>query len=317
MPEPGQIDECEFGPYRLIRRVGEGAMGEVLQAVDPKTGSEIAIKRPWTKLEADPKAIRRFEREAKAASSVNHPNICRVLDFGRIDNRHYIAMELIDGMDLARWVQEQPQLDPVRAANLVRKVALGLQAIHATGVVHRDLKPANIMIKPNEEPVVTDFGMANLMDTAIGVSRLTPAGAMVGTPAYMSPEQILAEHEKYCPASDLYSLGIIFYELLCGWPPFSGSLATILGTIVSEPPPEIQVHVPELDANLNRLVQKALNKEPEDRYQSGQEFANAIDDWLTNAGPISAPAPEPSAGTEPSTEPVSRKLSRMLKSLFK
>ena len=305
--------ETEFGPYRLIRRIGEGAMGEVLLAEDPQTERQIAIKRPWVKLEADPKAIKRFEREAKAASSIDHPNICRVFDFGRIDKRHYIAMEFIDGVNLATWVQNQGDLEPARVLRLVRKAALGLHAIHETGIVHRDMKPANIMIKPNEEPVITDFGMANLTDTAIGVSRLTPAGAMVGTPAYMSPEQILAEADRYCPASDLYSLGIILYELLCGWPPFSGSLATILGTIVAERPADLQVHDPTIDEGLNAICQKALEKEPADRFQTGQEFAAAIDEWLEGRSFESSSDDAP----DPASAEKDGRFSRILRSIFK
>lgn len=314
MTQSSPITEAEFGPFRLLRRIGEGAMGEVLLAEDPKTNKQIAIKRPWVRLEADPKAIKRFEREAKAASSVEHPNICRIFDFGRIDKRHYITMEFIDGVDLATWVQNQAELEPVRVVKLIRKVALGLHAIHETGIVHRDMKPANIMIKPNEEPVITDFGMANLTDTAIGVSRLTPAGAMVGTPAYMSPEQILAEQDRYCPASDLYSLGIILYELLCGWPPFSGSLATILGTIVSERPADLQIHLPDLDEGLNAICQKALEKEPVDRFQTGEEFAAAIDGWLSGSQASAEPISSASGDAEPEKD---GRFSRILRSIFK
>lgn len=295
-------------------------MGEVFLAIDPKSGSQIALKRPWFKLEADPKAIKRFEREAKAASSIQHPNICKVYDFGRVADRHFITMEYIDGLNLAHWVQDHPHIPPSRALRLIKLIALGLDAIHAAGVIHRDLKPANIVMTADENPIITDFGMANLIDNATAGSRLTPAGAMIGTPAYMSPEQILADQERFCPASDLYSLGIIMYELLCGWPPFSGSLATILGTIVSEPPPDLQVHSADLDPSLNEICQKALGKEPADRFQTGEQFAAAIDQWQAahseshadGSSGESSENPHAAEGTD-----RSGRITRMIRSLFK
>lgn len=321
MTEPDHIEGTEFGPYTLIRRIGEGAMGEVLLATDNEAKRQVALKRPWARLEADRSAIRRFEREAAAIAVVNHPGICRMYDFGRVDGRNYIAMELIEGENLGTWVQKQPELEAPRALRIIQKTALALSAMHDAGVIHRDLKPANIMIRSDESPVITDFGMASLIQNAFEGSRITPIGAVVGTPAYMSPEQILCEEDRYCPASDLYSLGVILYELLSGWPPFSGSLATMLGAIVAEPPADLQIHVQSLDAGLNTICQKALEKETEDRFQSGQEFAQAIETYLSEQpeSATSAPATDPKEPENPPETPPPKqetRLIRVLKSVF-
>ena len=268
-----------FGPYRIQRRIGEGGMGAVYLAENTETGVAYALKTPFFSQPDDESTIRRFRREARAATALQHPNIYSVHDVGEIDGQHYMTMDYVEGIDLGHWMQQE-EVSTERGLIVAKKLALALNVAHESGIIHRDLKPANVMMTPEGEPVILDFGMARRFD--IDESILTPTGAMVGTPGYMAPEQILANRDKIGPGSDLYSLGVILYELLTGWIPFSGSLATMLGTIVSDPPPDLTSHNPGLNPQLDGLVLKVLAKDPDDRYQSGKEFADAIDEYLTH-----------------------------------
>ena len=265
----------EFGRYRILRKLGEGGMGAVFLALDTTLDRRVALKTPAFARQEDEQIIKRFLREAKAAATIHHPNVCPIFDFGEIDGRHYLTMAYVEGCELAEWVQLKNEIPTELALQIVKKIALGLQAAHDQGVVHRDLKPGNVMMNTENEPIIMDFGMVRLIDSDETI--LTPTGTMVGTPAYMAPEQIMAERESIGPTTDIYSLGVIMYELLSGWPPFSGSLATMLGTIVSDPPPRLEAHAPDLDPRLNDLCLKALAKQQADRYQSGREMAEAID----------------------------------------
>ena len=286
-PDLGDMPK-EFGRYRILRKLGEGGMGAVFLALDTKLDRRVALKTPAFARQEDEQIIKRFLREAKAAATIAHPNVCPIFDFGEFEGRHYLTMAFVEGCELAEWVQLQDDIPPETALQIVKKIAMGLQAAHNAGVVHRDLKPGNVMMNSEGEPIIMDFGMVRLIDSDETI--LTPTGTMVGTPAYMAPEQILAERDTIGPTTDLYSLGVIMYELLTGWPPFSGSLATMLGTIVSDPPPQLQMHCPDLDERLNGLCLKALSKQQSDRYQSGQEFADAIDAWLS--GELAEPTDE-------------------------
>ncbi|MBI1247950.1 protein kinase [bacterium] len=289
----------EFGRYIVQRKLGTGGMGSVYLALDSKLNRRVALKTPSFARHADETLIKRFMREAQAAATIHHPNVCPVFDLGECEGRYYLTMAYIEGDSLARWVQLQDEIPLETALAIVKGIALGLHAVHEAGIIHRDVKPGNIMMTAAEEPIITDFGMVRLIDASNTV--LTPAGAMVGTPGYMAPEQVLFERDLIGPTTDIYGLGVIMYELLTGWPPFSGSLATILGAIVSDPPPTLDCHCPHLDAELSKLCLKALEKDQSKRYQSGQELADAIDAYLRGEVLPSDETPSKSESTDPET----------------
>jgi serine/threonine protein kinase len=269
----------EFGRYRILRKLGQGAMGEVFLAEDKELNRRVALKTPAIRRGSDGKTIKRFLREARSAATIHHPNVCPVYDLGECEGRHFLTMKYIEGCHLAEWVRRQDEIPTELALRLVQKIALGLQAAHDAGLVHRDLKPANVMMSADQEPIIMDFGMVRLLD--VDATVLTPTGAMTGTPAYMAPEQVLGNRDHFGPTTDLYSLGVIMYELLTGSLPFSGSLVTLLGTIVSDTPPPLQSYCSDLDPHLDELCQRALIKEQADRYQSGLEMASAIEAYVS------------------------------------
>ena len=253
-------------------------MASVYLAEDTQQGSEVALKIPHFVATSDEKGIKRFHREGRAAANIEHPHVCQVHDVGEHKGRLFMIMDYVEGCSLAEWLQQATDISVEQAVNITIKIARGIEAAHQNGVVHRDLKPANIMMTPASEPVITDFGMACWTDLQETV--LTPTGAMVGTPGYMAPEQITGDKEKVGPASDIYSMGIILYELLTGWVPFSGNLATLLGSIVSDPPPRPTTYCEHLDPALETICLRALEKDPTARYATAGQFADALGDYL-------------------------------------
>lgn len=268
---------CTFGRYRIERRLGKGGMGHVYLAHDGMLDRPVALK--VSRFGArEGEAVERFLREARSAAGLQHEGICRVLDFGSVDGVHFLTMDYVDGEPLAKRVEAGGAKEPRRAAELVRQVALALDAAHRAGVVHRDLKPANIMLGTDGRPRVVDFGVAR----RAGDSTLTQAGATVGTPAYMSPEQI--QGEPVGPASDVYSLGVILYELLTGRLPFNGqNLAQLTYQIVHGKTPPPSQYRPDLDPALESICLTAMARPVEERYPSMADFAQALGDYLTGA----------------------------------
>ncbi len=198
---------------------GSGAMGDVYLADDTQLDRPVALKIPRFSDDRDDELIERFYREARAAATVRHPNLCPVYDAGEIDGIHYLSMAFIEGRPLCDLLSTKKRFAPRDAATLILKLAKALNAAHTSGVIHRDLKPANIMIDSHDEPIIMDFGLSRRTNKED--SRLTQSGLVMGSPAYMSPEQVEGESEKIGPPSDIYSLGIVFYELLTGQVPFS------------------------------------------------------------------------------------------------
>jgi len=266
----------QFGRYRIVRRLGQGAMGDVYLAEDTQLNRQVALKVP--KLEKENKALLdRFYREARAAAGLHHPNICPVHDVGEIDGVHFLTMAYIEGRPLSAYVKAGKPL-PVRAVvAIVRKLTLALSEAHARGILHRDLKPSNIMTDKMKQPVVMDFGLALSVNSE--QSRLTKTGAILGTPAYMPPEQVKGELDELGPASDVYSLGIIFYELLTGQVPFEGPIASVLGQILAVDPRPPSAHRKNLDPKLDEICLKAMAKPIDERFTSMAEFAQALTDW--------------------------------------
>lgn len=269
----------EFGRYRILKTLGEGAMGSVYLAHDTQLDRKVALKIPKFDAKSESKHIDRFLREARSAATLNHPNICQVFDVGETDGTHFMTMAYIAGHTLQDFVNpEKPQRDR-NVANVVRKIALALHEAHINGLVHRDVKPGNIMIDPRNEPIVMDFGLARQIDEEDD-ARLTRDGAILGSPAYMSPEQVEGKADTLGPHSDLYSLGVILYELLTGNLPFQGSVASIIGQILAKEPESPLKYRPDMSPRLAEICMKAIAKKPKDRYPSMQALANEMMEFL-------------------------------------
>lgn len=268
-----------IGRFEILALLGEGAFGRVYKACDPQLEREVAIKVPRVEAYGGQFDLQRFLREAKSAAAVQHPNICPVHEVNVEGGQPYIVMAFIQGQSLAEILKGRSKpLPPKQAALIVRKLALALQAAHEKGIVHRDLKPANILFDPQRKDVViTDFGLAVRTTSDV---RQTHSGMLMGTPAYMSPEQARGDVKQVGPASDIFALGVILYELLTGQRPFQGGLGDVIGQIQHVDPPSIRTHNPQLDDRLDAICQQALAKNPGDRFPSMQALAAALDAYL-------------------------------------
>ena len=270
-----------LGPYEIVSPLGAGGMGEVYRAQDPRLGRAVAVKLLPITFADDPDRLRRFEREARAIGALNHPHICTVHDVGEHNGQRYLVMELLEGHTLAaRLAQGSPAIEVVTAWAI--QMAEALDAAHAAGFVHRDLKPANIFITGRNEAKVLDFGLAKLTATAPATdfaavtidpdhAGQTSAGTLLGTVAYMSPEQ--ARGEPVGPSSDLFSFGVVLYEMTTGHLPFTGpTTAVTFDAILNKeptPPEELNAALP---IEMARIIRKALEKDSELRYQSAGEI---------------------------------------------
>jgi serine/threonine protein kinase len=268
-----------FGRYRILKTLGEGAMGSVYLALDTQLQRKVALKIPKVDAKEQPRFIERFLREARSAATLTHPNICPVYDVGEIDGQHFITMAYIQGRSLSEFVSPTKHQHERHIVTVVRKIGLALHEAHVNGLVHRDVKPANVMIDLRNEPIIMDFGLARQLDDGED-SRLTRDGAILGSPAYMSPEQIEGQAGNLGPACDIYSLGVIMYELLTGQLPFQGSVASIIGQILAKEP----IHPCKLRSTITpRLADiclKAMAKNPSERFGSMKEFSQALAEFL-------------------------------------
>ncbi len=273
MVAEGMITRPTLGRYELLEELGRGAMGVVYKGRDPKINRLVAIKTVHFDQFEDavvPQIKERFFREAQSAGQLNHPNILTVYDAGEETDLAYIAMELIDGKNLTDWCRPGSLFPWPRVVEITAKVADALHFAHERGIVHRDIKPANVMLLQNGEVKVTDFGIARIQ----AVSQ-TKTGAVLGTPSYMSPEQIAGQ--KVDGRSDLFSLGIVLFEMLAGERPFKGdSIATIMFQITQAEPAALGPLAPAVPAALQAVAAKALRKPVDQRFQTGAEFAAAL-----------------------------------------
>ncbi|MCZ2291871.1 MAG: protein kinase [Burkholderiales bacterium] len=265
----------QVGRYRILERLGRGGMATVFKAHDPTIGREVAIKFLHASLCGDGDYRARFLREARAAGSLSHPNIVVVHDVGEIDGRPYMAMELLSGVSLAEELETSRTI-PVRDAVVMGiQLARALDYAHARGIVHRDIKPANIMRLAGSRTIkVTDFGIAHI-EHAEDDPQSTLAGDVLGTPQYMSPEQ--ARGERLDGRSDLFSTGILLYQMVVGQRPFRGENLVALATrIANEPPTPIDKSRSDIPASLRRVIERCLAKNPAQRFQTGAELAEAL-----------------------------------------
>jgi serine/threonine protein kinase/tetratricopeptide (TPR) repeat protein len=261
--------------FEILQLLGEGGMGAVYKAHDRELEKNVALKLIRPELARNPEILQRFKQEIILARQVTHRNVIRIFDIGQADAHKYITMEYLEGRDLRAVLREKGKLPPEEAAKIVLQICRALEAAHGEGVIHRDLKPQNIMLDANGRAYVMDFGIAR----SAYLPGMTQTGALVGTPEYMSPEQ--AKGEKLDERSDLFSLGVILYELLTGASPYHSDtpLATLWRRIQEKAKPVTEVD-PTIPKPLSDIVAKALEIEPKDRFASSTEFAHHLESWL-------------------------------------
>jgi len=310
----GRGSDLVLGNYVIIDKLGEGGMGKVYKARQLRLSRTVALKVVRPNLIVNEMAIKRFLREAKAAAQLAHPNIVRLFDADQVGNRHYLAMEYVEGTDLANLVREQGQLPVAMASSFIRQAATGLQHAHDMNLVHRDIKPSNLLVSaPNKSGKYDSGGVVKILDMGLAritlqdddaASALTQDGTVIGTPDFMSPEQ--AKNSSTVDGrSDLYSLGCSFYYLLTGQTPFPhGTTLEKLMQHQIDPPPKVQSLRPDIPDEVARIIHKLLAKNPGDRYGNGATLASALDPWsvfdgrnklLTTSGKLRKPAVVPEA----------------------
>jgi beta-lactam-binding protein with PASTA domain/tRNA A-37 threonylcarbamoyl transferase component Bud32 len=263
--------------YEIHRRLARGGMAQVYLARDRALDRPVAVKELVPEFATDPSFVERFRREAQAAANLSHPNIVGVYDWGAQDGTYFIVMEFIDGPSLSKVLRTDGPLHPRRAAEIASEVAAGLGFAHSRGVVHRDVKPGNVLLTRSGESKVTDFGIARAMSSSD--EDLTQAGSVMGTATYFSPEQ--AQGLPVDPRSDLYSLGVVLYELVAGRAPFAGdSPLAIAYKHVQDAPEPPSTHISDLPAGLEAIIMKLLSKRPDDRYASAEDLRADLNRYL-------------------------------------
>src|SRR6185503_14287438 len=297
-PLLGQTLASKYLIEKLIKRGGMGAVYVGKHILMDKT---VAIKVLRPSLALDDDVVRRFSREAKAASRISHPHAVSVTDFGESENGVvFLVMEYLDGQTLKEIIKSEGQMGLNRAVEIIRQVSGALDAAHEQGVVHRDLKSDNIMLSQTnggDWAKVLDFGIAKIQQTETVDADITAANLVIGTPQYMSPEQC-SQSTTIDARSDIYSLGIIIYEMLAGQLPFTGESPTvIMMKQVQDPPPSILDVRPDLPATISALISKSLAKQPADRFQSAGELSAALSQAAMNvdASQFAAPATTPNS----------------------
>ncbi len=282
-----------LGKYQIIEPLGIGGMSTVYRAYQENLSREVALKVLPPQLRADPSFLERFHIEAMALARLKHPNIIVIYDADSIDMWVFIVMELINGPNLRRYLRNS--ISMLNALRIFHHIAQGVAYAHSKGIIHRDIKPSNVLMDisenpQNPRPVLTDFGVVKLMESP---AKLTQTGAGVGTPEYMAPEQ--CQGEPIDQRADIYALGILLFEMLCGKPPFSdGNFTSIAHSHIFDPVPDPALLNPAISQDLRAIVQKALQKDPARRYQQVTEFDSAVMELAQSSGK-SKPASRPLA----------------------
>ncbi len=259
------------GRYKVVSRLGAGGMADVFLAEDQQLGRKVALKLLHHRFAEDPGFVERFRREAQAAAGLQHPNVVSVYDRGAYDGTYYIAMEYLPGRSLKQVIRQEAPLDPIRAIDITIQILKAARFAHRRGVIHRDLKPHNAIVDDADHAKVTDFGIARA-----GASDMTETGSIMGTAQYLSPEQ--AQGHAVSPGSDLYSVGVVLYEMLTARVPFDAETAvTIAIKHVSEAPPAPRAINPNIPPELEHVVLWALNKNPTDRPADADQFITALE----------------------------------------
>src|ERR671910_2148928 len=270
-----QRDTMIDGRYRVLNRLGSGGMADVYEAEDTQLGRRVALKLLYRRFAEDAEFVERFRREASSAAGLSHPNVVQVFDRGEWNGTYYIAMELLQGRNLKEVVRDHGALDPALAVDIVLQILRAARFAHQRGVIHRDIKPHNVIVDQEGRAKVTDFGIARA-----GASDMTETGSIMGTAQYLSPEQ--AQGHPVDARADLYAVGVVLYELLCGVPPFDGdSPVTIALKQVSEEPVPPRLRNPAVPPGLDAVVLRALRKDPADRYQDADQFIAALESVLS------------------------------------
>jgi eukaryotic-like serine/threonine-protein kinase len=274
---PTPAGERYIGKYRVKGELGRGGMGTVYLAEQPGLGREVAIKELIQSAATDPLALKRFLQEAQVMARTSHPNLVQVHDLELTGEANYIVLEFVRGKSLRDWLNRGP-IPPPQVFAVMHGVLQALDYAHKHAIVHRDMKPENVLLSEDGMVKVADFGIARLTDDSGVGGTATKTGTTVGTPQYMSPEQVASS--KVDGRSDLYSAGIVFYELVAGQAPFTANESdgpfTLMAKHVQAPPKPPSVHRPGLDPALEECILKSISKRPEDRFQTGQEFDDAV-----------------------------------------
>src|SRR5215211_22920 len=262
----------KLGKYTLEASLGEGGMAAVYRSHHPQFNRPVAIKILPPTIGQDPSFRARFEREGRTIAAMNHPSIIRVYDIDEADGLFYMVMDLLPGGTLESRLREGG-LDRKWSTDVIVKMAEALEYAHSRGVIHRDIKPSNILLDADGQPVLADFGIARLVQGE-GEANLTAAGMVMGTPAYMAPEQLSGDQPD--ARSDIYALGVVLYQLLCGRAPFTGDTMAIVTAHLTKQPRALRELVHDLPPALDAVVLQALAKQPEHRFRSAGVFAQAL-----------------------------------------
>src|ERR671910_2282918 len=270
-----------LGNYKILKKLGEGGQGTVYKATDGKLGRTVVVKVLPAELTAKEANLKRFEREARLASSLDHPNICTIFDLDETQGVHFIAMQYVEGRNVRQLVGGHP-LELKSALLIAIQVADALAAAHVRGIIHRDIKSGNVMVSPNGQVKILDFGLAKLLDdteaTATGIHRteLTEVGVPYGTATYAAPEQ--ARGDRVDKRADIFSLGVLLYEMLTGTWPFRGKTTIdVRHAVLHDPPrPISELRSSAIPPRLQHILDKALAKEPKDRFQNMDDFRNEL-----------------------------------------